>query len=169
MTATSARGVCRGPTHCCWATRPVTDRSTCTNQRCHPITLLIGYKDIYSPTTLKCAQEFVSLTFHSKVQSVMEAWMIFFQKRSSLSEGSLVCLNTNLEWPHYRLPFKSFSVLSLSKFSLTLQQCNHCYARKLTTQKRQRTRKDSAELQILAETFSRLQLPSEDTLTRQNP
>jgi len=29
-TATSARGVCRGPTHCCWATRPVTDRSTFT-------------------------------------------------------------------------------------------------------------------------------------------
>jgi len=29
-TATSASGVCSGPTHCCWATRPVTDRSTYT-------------------------------------------------------------------------------------------------------------------------------------------
>mmetsp|Transcript_6352 Transcript_6352/g.12275 ORF Transcript_6352/g.12275 Transcript_6352/m.12275 type:complete len:221 (-) Transcript_6352:1776-2438(-) len=28
MTAQSARGVIRGPTHCCWATRPVTERST---------------------------------------------------------------------------------------------------------------------------------------------
>lgn len=27
-TATSASGVWRGPTHCCWATNPVTDRST---------------------------------------------------------------------------------------------------------------------------------------------
>ena len=28
VTATSASGVWRGPTHCCWATRPVTERST---------------------------------------------------------------------------------------------------------------------------------------------
>lgn len=28
VTATSATGVCNGPTHCCWATRPVTLRST---------------------------------------------------------------------------------------------------------------------------------------------
>ena len=28
VTATSATGVCKGPTHCCWATRPVTLRST---------------------------------------------------------------------------------------------------------------------------------------------
>ncbi|KAG8223735.1 hypothetical protein J437_LFUL003641 [Ladona fulva] len=27
-TATSARGWCRGPTHCCWATNPVTHLST---------------------------------------------------------------------------------------------------------------------------------------------
>mmetsp|Transcript_4465 Transcript_4465/g.7985 ORF Transcript_4465/g.7985 Transcript_4465/m.7985 type:complete len:292 (+) Transcript_4465:1491-2366(+) len=28
MTATSATGMCKGPTHCCWAIRPVTWRST---------------------------------------------------------------------------------------------------------------------------------------------
>ena len=28
VTATSATGVCKGPTHCCWATSPVTLRST---------------------------------------------------------------------------------------------------------------------------------------------
>lgn len=31
-TATSANGVWRGPTHCCWATNPVTDRSTWTER-----------------------------------------------------------------------------------------------------------------------------------------
>lgn len=32
-TATSARGVWRGPTHCCWATNPVTERSTWKGRR----------------------------------------------------------------------------------------------------------------------------------------
>lgn len=34
-TATSARGVCKGPTHCCCATSPVTERSTCIGEKEH--------------------------------------------------------------------------------------------------------------------------------------
>ena len=33
VTATSATGVCNGPTHCCWATRPVTLRSTLSTHK----------------------------------------------------------------------------------------------------------------------------------------
>ena len=76
--------------------------------------------------TWKCAQEFVSVMFHSKVHSVTEAQMIFLQKRSRLSEG------TNLKRPYYRLPFKSFH----SRFSNIITLCKEADNPKETKHKK---------------------------------
>mmetsp|Transcript_20214 Transcript_20214/g.40284 ORF Transcript_20214/g.40284 Transcript_20214/m.40284 type:complete len:268 (+) Transcript_20214:1785-2588(+) len=83
VTATLARGICRGPTHCCWATRPLTERSTlCTRNRLDPTETRRRTRSRTFPTVTSAGSS-KGLRSYLPVESVKVFWGIFPRTSSS--------------------------------------------------------------------------------------